>query len=246
VLVSLFITCYNDALFPETGKAVVSLLERLGHRIEFRHEQTCCGQMHWNTGYLREAVPIIRHFVRVYRDAEIVVVPSSSCVAMMRDHYGKAAEMAGDAGLAAEIETLLPRVYEFSEFLVRKLGVEDVGASYPHRVTYHASCHSMRSLHLGDIPIRLLKKVRGLELQPIQNMQECCGFGGTFSIKNADVSSAMLADKVRDVLETGAEVCTAVDNSCLMHVYGSLHRQGSAVRTAHLAEILASGDGVRA
>jgi len=241
VKVSLFITCYNDALFPETGKSVVKVLERLGQTVEFRPEQTCCGQMHWNTGYLREAVPIIRHFVRVYQDAEAVVVPSSSCVAMMRDHYVKAAEMDGDLQLVTEIEALLPRIYEFSEFVVRKLGVEDVGASYPHKVTYHASCHSMRSLHLGDIPIRLLKQVRGLALQPIQNIQECCGFGGTFAIKNADVSSAMLAYKVRDVLNTGAEVCTAVDNSCLMHLYGSLHRQRTFVRTAHLAEILASG-----
>lgn len=247
--VSLFIACYNDALFPETGKAVVSVLERLGHTVEFRPEQTCCGQMHWNTGYLREAVPIIRHFVNVYRDAEAVVIPSSSCVSMMKDHYIKAAEMADDAKLRAEIEALLPRIYEFSEFLVRKLGVEDVGATFPHKVTYHASCHSMRSLHLGDIPIRLLNKVRGLALQPIQNIQECCGFGGTFAIKNADVSSAMLADKAREVLNTGAEVCTAVDNSCLMHIYGSLHRQRTYVRTAHLAEILASGytaDEVRA
>jgi L-lactate dehydrogenase complex protein LldE len=241
VRVSLFITCYNDALFPETGKSVVKVLERLGQEIEFKPEQTCCGQMHWNTGYLREAVPIIRHFVKVYRDAEAVVIPSSSCVSMMRDHYVKAAEMENDARLKDEIEALLPRVWEFSEFLVKKLGVEDVGATYPHRVTYHASCHSMRSLHLGDIPIRLLKNVRGLQLQPIQEMNECCGFGGTFSIKNADVSSAMLADKVRNVLNTGAEVCTAVDNSCLMHIYGSLHRQRTYVKAAHLAEILASG-----
>lgn len=246
VRISLFITCYNDALFPETGKAVVNVLERLGHEIEFRPEQTCCGQMHWNTGYLREAVPIIRHFVKVYQDADVVVVPSSSCVAMMRDHYIKAAEMDGDAKLAADVEALLPRIYEFSEFLVRKLGVEDVGATYPHKVTYHASCHSMRSLHLGDIPIRLLKQVRDLDLQPIQNIQECCGFGGTFAIKNADVSSAMLADKVRSVLNTGAEVCTAVDNSCLMHLYGSLHRQRTFVKTAHLAEILAAGHTVSA
>jgi L-lactate dehydrogenase complex protein LldE len=240
VRVSLFITCYNDAIFPDTGKAVVSVLERLGHQIEFRKEQTCCGQMHWNTGYLREAVPIIRHFVRTFLDAETVVVPSSSCVAMMRDHYLKAAEMDGDATLAKDVESLLPRVYEFSEFLVRKLGVEDVGAAYPHKVTYHASCHSMRSLHLGDIPIRLLKNVRGLELMPLENVQECCGFGGTFSIKNADVSSAMLADKMGCVVKTGAEVCTAVDNSCLMHLYGGLHREKSAVRSVHLAEILAS------
>ena len=240
--VSLFITCYNDSLFPETGKAVVRLLERLGHEVEFRQEQTCCGQMHWNTGYLREAVPIIRHFIDVYRDVETVVIPSSSCVAMIRDHYLKAAESVADAKLADDVGVLLPRVFEFSEFLVKKLGLEDVGASYPHKVTYHASCHSERSLHLGDIPVRLLKNVRGLELLPVQNIQECCGFGGTFAIKNADVSSAMLADKVRNVLNTGAEVCTAVDNSCLMHLYGSLHRQRTMVRTAHLAEILAAGD----
>jgi len=243
--VSLFITCYNDTLFPETGKAVVRLLERLGHTVEFRKEQTCCGQMHWNTGYLEEAVPIIRHFVNVYRDAEIIVAPSSSCVSMMRDHYRKAAELAQDAKLAADVDSLLPRVYEFTEFLVKKLGVEDVGATFPHKVTYHTSCHSQRSLHLGDIPIRLLKQVRSLELLPLENPQECCGFGGTFSIKNADVSSAMLADKVRTVLNTGAEVCTAVDNSCLMHIYGSLHRQRTFVRTAHIAEILASTAGTQ-
>jgi L-lactate dehydrogenase complex protein LldE len=243
LLVSLFITCYNDTLFPNTGKAVVHVLERLGHTVEFRPEQTCCGQMHWNTGYLREAVPIIRHFVDVYRDAEIVVAPSSSCISMMRDHYLKAAEMAQDTKLAADVEALLPRVFEFTEFLVKKLGVDEVGATFAHKVTLHTSCHSQRSLHLGDIPVRLLKNVRSLELLGIANPQECCGFGGTFSIKNADVSSAMLADKVRDVLNTGAEVCTAVDNSCLMHIYGSLHRQRTLVRTAHIAEILASTPG---
>ncbi|MGA2537019.1 MAG: (Fe-S)-binding protein [Terracidiphilus sp.] len=241
--VSLFITCYNDTLFPNTGKAVVRVLERLGHSVEFRTAQTCCGQMHWNTGYLKEAVPIIRHFVDVYRDAEIVVAPSSSCVSMMRDHYLKAAEMVQDAKLAAAVEELLPRVYEFTELLVKKLGVEDVGATYAHKVTLHTSCHSQRSLHLGDIPARLLKRVRSLELLSIENPQECCGFGGTFSIKNADVSSAMLADKVREVLNTTAEVCTAVDNSCLMHIYGSLHRQRTLVRTAQIAEILASTAG---
>lgn len=196
--------------------------------------------MHWNTGYLEEAVPIIRHFVEVYRDAEVVCIPSSSCVAMIRDHYPKAAAESGDAQFIADVEALLPRVYEFTELLVNKLGVEDVGATFPHKVTYHASCHSMRSLHLGDIPYRLLKQVRGLELLPLQGIDQCCGFGGTFAIKNADVSSAMLADKAVSILNTGAEVCTAVDNSCLMHIYGSLHRQRTFVRTAHIAEILAS------
>jgi L-lactate dehydrogenase complex protein LldE len=237
--VSLFITCYNDTLFPETGKAVVTVLERLGHEIEFPPAQTCCGQMHWNTGYLREAVPIIRHFVHVFRDADVVCIPSSSCVAMIRDHYPKAAAESGDPSFIAEVGALLPRVFEFSEFLVNKLGVEDVGATYPHRVTYHASCHSLRSLQLGDVPMRLLRKVRGIDLLGMERAEECCGFGGTFAIKNADVSSAMLADKCRAVLNTEAEVCTAVDNSCLMHINGSLRRQRAPVRTAHLAEILA-------
>ncbi|HEX3940392.1 MAG TPA: (Fe-S)-binding protein [Acidobacteriaceae bacterium] len=238
--VSLFITCYNDTLFPQTGKAVVRVLEKLGHQVEFLPAQTCCGQMHWNTGYLREAVPLIRHFVDLFRDVEAVCVPSSSCVAMIRDHYVKAARETGDQGFLAEVEALTPRVFEFSEFLVKKLGVEDVGATYPHRVTYHASCHSLRSLQLGDIPFRLLRQVRGIELVDLQGLDQCCGFGGTFAIKNADVSSAMLAEKAVSVLNTGAEVCTAVDNSCLMHLYGSLHRQRTFTRTAHLAEILAS------
>ncbi len=202
--------------------------------------------MHWNTGYHREAAPIIRHFVEVFREAEAVCIPSSSCVAMIREHYEKAAIASEDDAFIADVEALLPRVYEFSEFLVNKLGVTDVGATYPHRVTYHASCHSMRSLNLGDIPFRLLRDVRGIQLVDLPEIQQCCGFGGTFAIKNADVSSAMLADKARQVLNTGAEVCTAVDNSCLMHIYGGLHRQRTNVRTAHLAEILASesaGDG---
>jgi L-lactate dehydrogenase complex protein LldE len=240
VRISLFITCYNDTLFPATGRAVVEVLERLGHEVIFPFDQTCCGQMHWNTGYLREAIPIIRHFVQVFRDAEVVCVPSSSCVAMIRDHYPKAARESGDEQFIADVDSLLPRVFEFSELLVKKLGIEDVGAAYPHRVTYHASCHSLRSLHLGDVPYRLLRNVRGLELMELRDVEECCGFGGTFAIKNADVSSAMLADKVRYVLNTEAEVCTAVDNSCLMHLFGSLHRQRTLVRTAHLAEILAS------
>lgn len=238
--ISLFITCYNDTLFPATGKAVVRVLERLGHQIDFPFDQTCCGQMHWNTGYLREAVPMIRHFVGVFRDAELVCIPSSSCMAMIRDHYIKAAEESGDLQFLEEVHALLPRVFEFSELLVDKLGVEDVGAAFAHRVTYHASCHSLRSLHLGDKPYRLLRRVRGLELLDLPDVEECCGFGGTFAIKNPDVSTAMLDDKLSQLLPTGAEVCTAVDNSCLMHISGALHRRGMSMRTAHLAEILGS------
>jgi len=240
--VSLFITCYNDTLFPETGKAVVKVLERLGHTVDFPAGQTCCGQMHWNTGYQAEALPLVGRFVAQFRHAEAVVVPSSSCVAMMRDHYPKMAEEIGDRKLIAEVQELLPRVYEFSEFLTKRLGLKDVGAYYPHRVTYHASCHGLRNLGLGDGPLNLLRSVKGIDLVEIESPEQCCGFGGTFAVKNADVSSAMLAEKTTAVLNTGAEACTACDNSCLMHIQGALHRQRTGVRTVHLAEVLAGGE----
>lgn len=238
--ISLFITCYNDTLFPDTGKCVVRLLERLGHEVEFPLEQTCCGQMHYNTGYQTEAMPLLRKFIKVFKDAEVVCIPSSSCVAMVRDHYLKMAHTTGEGALIKDVEELLPRVYELTELLVNKLGVEDVGAYYPHRVTYHASCHSLRSLHLGDLPLRLLRKVRGIDLVELENIDQCCGFGGTFAVKNVDVSAAMLTDKLRCVENSRAEICTAVDNSCLMHIYGGLNRLKSGVKTVHLAEILAS------
>ncbi|WP_183973631.1 (Fe-S)-binding protein [Tunturiibacter gelidoferens] len=241
--VALFITCYNDTLFPDTGKAVVRVLERLGHTVEFPAGQTCCGQMHWNTGYQSEALPLVKRFVEQFRGAETAVVPSSSCVAMMRDHYPKMAAEIGDAALIAEVSQLLPRVFEFSEFLTKRLGLEDVGAYYPHRVTYHASCHGLRNLGLGDGPVRLLKAVRGIDLVELDGLEQCCGFGGTFAVKNADVSSAMLEEKISTVLGTGAEVCTACDNSCLMHIQGALHRQKTGVKTLHLAEILAADEG---
>jgi L-lactate dehydrogenase complex protein LldE len=223
---------------------VVRVLERLGHTVEFPAGQTCCGQMHWNTGYQAEALPLVARFVEQFRGAEAVVVPSSSCVAMMRDHYPKMAAELKDEKLIAEVAALLPKVFEFSEFLTKGLGVEDVGATYPHRVTYHASCHGLRNLGLGDGPMRLLKAVRGIELVELPGLEQCCGFGGTFAVKNADVSGAMLEDKLAAVLTTGADACTACDNSCLMHIQGGLHRQKTGVRTMHLAEILA-GEEVR-
>lgn len=237
--ISLFITCYNDTLFPETGKAVVAVLERLGHAVEFRSAQTCCGQMHYNTGYQKEAFPMMLNFLKVFQDAEVVCIPSASCVAMIRDHYPKMAAQTGRPEVIKGIDNLLPRIFEFSELLVDKLGITDVGAFYPHSVTLHTSCHSLRSLHIGDKPTRLLKAVRGLDLIELPESQECCGFGGTFAVKNADVSSAMLSDKMRCVLNTRAEVCTAGDNSCLMQIGGGLSRQRAGVRCLHLAEILA-------
>jgi len=238
--ISLFITCYNDTLFPETGKAVVKVLERLGHQVEFRSAQTCCGQMHYNAGYQKQALPLMRHFLDVFAGAETICIPSSSCVAMIRDHYQKmAAAQAGDPELKRQVEGILPRVFEFSELLVDKLGITDVGASYPHTVTLHPSCHSLRSLCVGDKPIRLLQKVRGLTLVELPDCEQCCGFGGMFAIKNADVSAAMLSDKLECILNTRAEVVTALDNSCLMHVQGGLSRRRSGIRCVHIAEILA-------
>ena len=238
--ITLFVACYNDTLFPQTGIAVTRLLERLGHTVDFPLAQTCCGQMHYNTGYHREAVPLVRRFVEIFRDAEAVCVPSASCVAMMREHYVMMAEAENDPPFLAEVRSLLPRVFEFSELLVNRLRTTDVGATFAHSVTYHPSCHSLRMLHVGDAPIQLLNQVRGLDLRELPRKEQCCGFGGTFAVKNPDVSLAMLAEKEACVVETGAEVVCALDNSCLMQIYGGLHRAGSAVRTMHIAEILAS------
>jgi L-lactate dehydrogenase complex protein LldE len=238
--ISLFITCFNDTLFPQTGRAVVQLLERLGHTVDFPEAQTCCGQMHYNTGYQREAIPLVRRFVDVFSDAEVVVAPSASCVGMIRDLFPKVAELTGDLVLAQRVADVTSRVYELSEFLAYRLGLEDVGAYYPHRVTYHPTCHSLRVLHVGDAPLRLLRAVHGIDLVELPGSNECCGFGGTFSIKNADTSIAMLSDKMRHVLDTRAEICSASDNSCLMHISGGLSRIRAGVRTVHLAEILAS------
>ena len=238
--IDLFLTCVNDALFPGTGQATVRLLERLGHTVNFNPCQTCCGQMHLNTGYAGDALALARKFVRDFADSEVVVTPSGSCAAMVRELYPEAARWAGDDELLRDVEKLAPRVFELSEFLVNRLGVTDVGAYYPHRVTYHPTCHAMRSLRVGDAPLKLLRGVRGMTLIELEGANECCGFGGTFAVKNPDVSAAMLADKVRHVMDTGAEACTAGDNSCLLHIGGGLHRLRSGTRTVHLAEILAS------
>jgi L-lactate dehydrogenase complex protein LldE len=226
--VALFLTCVNDTLFPETGKAVVRLLERLGCAVDFPPGQTCCGQMHFNTGYRDDARPMAERFTATFGDYEAVVVPSGSCAAMVREWYPS-------LGVAAP-----GGVYELTEFIVDVLGVTDVGAYFPHTVTYHPTCHSLRSLKVGSRPLDLLSAVRGLTLVPLGEAEECCGFGGTFALKNSAVSAAMCADKVRGVLDTGAEVLCAADNSCLMHLGGALSRQRTGVRAMHLAEILAA------
>jgi L-lactate dehydrogenase complex protein LldE len=222
VRIALFITCIGDTLFPDVGRATVRVLERLGHEVVFPAEQTCCGQMHLNSGYARDAQRLGSRFAEIFGEFDAVVSPSSSCVGTVR-------------------ETLaMDNVYELSELLVRRLGVEDVGASFRGRVAYHPTCHSLRVTRVGDAPLRLLRNVRGLELVELPRGDECCGFGGTFAIKNADTSSAMLADKCEAIESTGAGHCTALDSSCLLQIGGGLSRRGSTARPVHLAEILAS------
>jgi L-lactate dehydrogenase complex protein LldE len=198
--------------------------------------------MHFNTGYARETIPLVRRFVRTFADADTVVSPSASCVGMVRDFYPRVAELANDPALGRELDALRPRVLELTELLVDRLGVDDVGAFFPHRVTYHPTCHSLRMLHVGDRPLKLLRAVKGIDLRELPEATQCCGFGGTFAVKNADTSIAMLTDKVRAILDTGAEVCASADNSCLMHIGGALSRQRAGVRTMHIAEILAATD----
>ncbi|HVM26854.1 MAG TPA: (Fe-S)-binding protein [Mycobacteriales bacterium] len=238
--IALMATCLADTLFPDVARATVTLLERLGHEVVFPPEQTCCGQMHVNTGYQREALPLVRRSTRTFAGYDAVVVPSGSCTGCVRHQHAMVAERYGDAVLAADARAVAARTYELSELLVDVLGVEDVGAYYPHRVTYHPTCHSLRLLRVGDKPLRLLRHVRGLELVELPDAEQCCGFGGTFALKNADTSTAMLADKMRSVLTTRAEVCTAGDASCLMHIGGGLSRLRTGVRTVHLAEVLAA------
>ncbi|HUK97845.1 MAG TPA: (Fe-S)-binding protein [Gaiellaceae bacterium] len=220
--IALFVTCVGDTMFPEAGRATVDVLEGLGHEVVFPEKQTCCGQMHLNSGYRRDAERLGRRFRSLFERYETVVAPSSSCVGHVREFLG------------------MPNVLELSEALVAKLGVDDVGATFRARVAYHPTCHSLRVTRVGDAPQRLLGNVRGLELVEVADAEECCGFGGTFAVKNAETSSAMLADKCAAVEASGAEVCTAVDGSCLLQIGGGLSRRGSPVRTMHLAEILAS------
>jgi L-lactate dehydrogenase complex protein LldE len=240
VRIALFVTCLADTLFPEVGKATVTLLERLGHEVVFPQGQACCGQMHINTGYQRDALPLVRRYADVFDSCDAVVMPSGSCAGAVRHQHAMVARRYGDERLARAAQAVAARSYELSELLTDVLQVEDVGAYYPHRVTYHPTCHSLRVLRVGDKPLRLLRNVAGLELVELPGADVCCGFGGTFAVKNSDTSTAMLADKMRSVLDTGAEVCTAGDSSCLMHIGGGLSRLRAGVRTVHLAQILAS------
>jgi L-lactate dehydrogenase complex protein LldE len=241
--VAIFITCFNDLLFPDVGRAMVRLLRAQGQDVVFPDDQTCCGQMHFNTGYRDDCIPLVRRFTDAFDGYDAVVTPSPSCAAMVRREHPviamRAVAQGRDAGLPRRVEALAPRVYELTEFLIDVLGVTDVGAVFPHPVAFHPTCHSVRSLGIGDRPQRLLSAVGGLTVVDLAGADQCCGFGGTFSVKNADTSLAMGSDKVRAIVESGATVVTSADTSCLIHVGGMLSRAGSPVRVMHLVEILA-------
>ena len=229
--VALFVTCLADTLFPDVGRATVTVLERLGIEVVFPLDQTCCGQMHANSGYPGEAQALARRFVEVFDGFDAVVTPSGSCAAQVREHYGPL--LGGDdRGVPA-------RTWELSQFLTGVLGLEDVGSGFEGSVAYHPTCHSLRLLRVGDAPRRLLEAVPGLELVELRDAEECCGFGGTFAVKNPDVSTAMLDEKIGALTASGAGTVCACDSSCLMHIGGGLRRRGVDVRPLHLAEILA-------
>jgi len=236
--VSLFVTCIVDQLFPRVGMAVVEILERLGFRVDFPERQTCCGQPAFNSGYREEARQVARHFLDVFKDADYIVVPSGSCTSMITHHFADIFDKEPerlDQALA-----LAPKVYEFSRFLLEVAKVEDVGARLEEVVTYHDSCHALRELQVKDGPRRLLGHVRGLELREMDAAEECCGFGGTFSVKFAEVSGGMARDKIASIVRTGASAVVSADSSCLMQIQGALSRANLPVRTLHLAEVLAS------
>jgi len=236
--VSLFVTCIVDQVFPQVGIAITEVLERLGYQVDFPAAQTCCGQPAFNSGYPEEARTIARHFLDVFRDAEYIIVPSGSCASMISHHFADIFEH--DPKLLPEVHALEPRVWEFSRFLLEVAGVEDVGARFDGVVTYHDSCHALRELRIKAGPRKLLANVQGLTLSEMDIAEECCGFGGTFSVKFPEVSGAMARTKIDSIQKTGASTVVSIDSSCLMQLQGVIDRAGLPIRTLHLAEVLAS------
>ncbi len=236
--VSLFVTCIVDQLFPKIGMAMAEVLERLGYQVDFPENQTCCGQPAFNSGYRAEARTVARHFLDTFESCESIVAPSGSCTAMVVHHFAELFHKEPDT--LARVRSLETRVWEFSTFLTEVAGVEDVGARLNDVVTFHDGCHALRELHVKTAPRRLLAHVRGLELREMQPAEECCGFGGTFAVKFAELSGAMARTKIEAIQRTGARTVVSFDPSCLMQIQGVLSRAGSAIRTLHLAEVLAS------
>lgn len=237
--VALFATCANDVMFPQTPIATVRLLERLGCKVVFPEEQTCCGQIFTNTGYFDEAMGSVKTFLKAFEKYDYIVGPSGSCVGAVRHQHEMLSRKTG-ARITERVSAVAARTYDISEFIVDVLGTTDVGAYFPHRVTFHPTCHSVRVAHVGDKPQQLLRNVRGIDIRDLPDKEQCCGFGGTFSLKNPDVSTAMAGDKARNVASTGAEYLVAGDNLCLLNISGVLRRTNSGVQPIHLVEILAT------
>ena len=250
--IALFATCIVDAMYPKVALATVRILERLGHEVVFPPGQGCCSQMHVNSGYVKDALPVVRNHVRTFMkaDYDLAVAPSASCVASLGHQQPDVARSCGDEGLARDAEVVASRTLELSQLLTDVLGVTDaaaqLGSWFPHTVTYHPSCHGMRLLRLGSRQEDLLRTVADIDLRPLPDAEECCGFGGTFALKNPDVSAAIAEEKIEKVTASGASLCTGGDASCLLHLDGAMHRReargqdGRPLRTVHLAEILAA------
>jgi L-lactate dehydrogenase complex protein LldE len=237
--VSLFITCLSDALYPRVGEAMVRLLAKYGVEVHFPKTQTCCGQPAFNSGYWDEARTAAKTLLESFDDADFVVSPSGSCTGMIHHYFPKLFEH--DSVLSGKANALIEKTYEFSQFLVQVLGVTDVGAYFPHKVTYHPSCHGSRLLGVKSEPLQLLNHVRGMELVPLPYAEDCCGFGGTFAVKMCDISGAMVSEKADHVLETDAQVLVGLDMGCLLNISGNLRYRGKPVRVMHLAELLVEG-----
>jgi L-lactate dehydrogenase complex protein LldE len=229
--VALFIPCFIDQLFPNVGIAMVTVLRRLNVDVYYPEEQTCCGQPAFNTGYWDEARTLAARYCEIFAGADAIISPSASCTAMVRNFYP---ELLGKASQTTA------HTYEFAEFLVKKLGVMDVGAKFPARITYHDSCHALRELRVKDAPRELLRNVKGVELIEMDQAEACCGFGGTFSVKFPMISYAMDEVKVNSIQKTGAQYVVSTDSSCLMQIDGYLRRQNLPIKTISLAEILAA------
>ncbi len=237
--VSIFITCLSDAIYPRVGEAMARILSRYGIALQFPETQTCCGQPAFNSGYWDAAREGAKKLIESFEDSDFVVSPSGSCVGMIHHHYPILFK--DDPVMLKRANDLIEKSYEFTQFLIHVLGVTDLGAYFPHRVTYHPSCHGSRLLGVKDEPYELLKKVKGLEFVPLPFAEDCCGFGGTFAVKLPDISGAMVTEKVQHVLETEAEVLVGLDMGCLMNIGGRLSHAGKPVRVMHLAELLYEG-----
>lgn len=237
--VSIFITCLSDAMYPRVGEAMVRILNRHGVKVDFPHMQTCCGQPAFNSGYWDEAREVALNMLEAFDDSDFVISPSGSCTGMIHHYYPQL--FADNSVLLEKANRLVNKTYEFTQFMVQVLGKEDLGVTFPHKVTYHPSCHGTRLLGVKDEPMKLMGSVKEMELVPLPYEEDCCGFGGTFAVKMSDVSGVMVSEKVEHIIETEAEVLVGLDMGCLMNIAGRLHYQGTPIKVMHLVELLDEG-----